>query len=226
MNKADYGQFIEVMNSICDVYGKNHLSEMAAAIWWKAFENHSLQEVQAGLTAHVTNPDSGQYMPKPADVIKSLGGTTADQSAIAWSKVDRAVRTVGGYQDVSFDDAVIHAVITDMGGWIALCSKNDTEWPFIQREFENRYRGFIARKGAFDYPPMLIGTATAINNMTRHEWRPELQNFVVNPVLIGNPKHAQKVISGGTESAGSLKITRVSELADEQATRLLGVDHD
>lgn len=220
MNQNDYDQFVDVLNSVSELYGKPALSEFAVSLWWKALESYELGEFQKGLSEHITNPDSGQFMPKPADVVKALGGTTADRAAIAWSKVDRAVRSVGGYQDVAFDDPAIHAAIVDMGGWIAVCSKSDQEWPFIQREFENRYRGFASRKGAFEYPPMLIGISTATNNVNRHEWRPELRNFTAKPVLIGNPKRAQNVISGGTESAGGLRITRLSDLS-ESAMMLL-----
>jgi hypothetical protein len=33
-------------------------------------------------------------------------------------------------------------VISDMGGWVLLGSKGDGDWPFIAKEFENRYRGY------------------------------------------------------------------------------------
>lgn len=34
---------------------------------------------------------------------------------VAWNKVDKAVRQVGAWTSVMFDDALIHRVISDMG---------------------------------------------------------------------------------------------------------------
>ncbi len=56
-----------------------------------------------------------------------LGGSTQDAALAAWSKVDRAVREVGPYQSVAFDDALIHRVLFEMGGWIPLGSKTEDE---------------------------------------------------------------------------------------------------
>lgn len=215
MKQQDYFEFIELMSSVCELYSKAPLSEFTISIWWGALESFSFQEVRAGLSRHIQNPDNGQFFPKPADVVRALGGTTADSAAIAWSKLDRAVRSVGLYQDVAFDDAIIHAVVQDMGGWVAVCSKSDQEWPFVQREFENRYRGYATRRVTPDYPPILIGVASASNAMNAHEFRPELRNYKSKPVLIGEVKRAQLVIAGGVECAGGTKITRLSYLSKD-----------
>jgi hypothetical protein len=222
MQQQDFEQFGDVMASLCDLYGKSKLSEFALSLWWGAMEHYTLREVQVGLTRHIQNPDNGQFFPKPADVTRAIGGTTADSAALAWSKVDRAVRSVGGYQDVAFDDAYIHAAIVDMGGWITLCSKNDSEWPFVQREFENRYRGYATRRAVPEYLPVLIGIASASNEVNRHQFRPELRHFKNKPVLIGNPEKAQLVIAGGVECDGAVKITRLSGMT-ELALKLLEV---
>ena len=90
-----------------------------------------------------------------------------------------------------FDDALIHRVIHDMGGWIALGTKKEDEWPFVAKEFENRYRGFNARGERPPYPPVLIGLSSAHNH--RKGYSPE------TPVLIGNEQSARHVFSGGSD---------------------------
>jgi hypothetical protein len=225
MKQQDYLEFIELMNSVCELYSKAALSEFTISIWWGAFESFSFQEVRAGLSRHIQNPDNGQFFPKPADVVRALGGTSADSAAMAWSKVDRAARMVGTYQDVAFDDAIIHAVLQDMGGWICVGGKSDSEWPFVQREFENRYRGYVTRRATPEYPPVMIGIASASNATNAHEFRPELRNYKSKPVLIGEVKRAQLVIEGGVECAGGTKITRLSDLSKD-AMLLLGNGDD
>lgn len=104
-----------------------------------------LAAVKDALNRHCVNPDNGQFMPKPADVVKLLQGSSQDGALVAWAKVDRAVRQVGTYSTVVFDDPIIHRVVQDMGGWVALGDKREKEWPFVAKEFENRYRGYPMR---------------------------------------------------------------------------------
>ena len=78
-----------------------------------------------------------------------------------------------------------------MGGWIALGSKGEDEWPFVAKEFENRYRGFRSRNEYPEYPASLMGMATAHNNQKGFKTDP--------PVLIGNEQLARLVLYGGTD---------------------------
>ena len=202
MNPHDYDQFSQAMTATMELYGKPSLSEFSLSLWWGALECYTLAEVLGGLSRHVQNPDSGQFAPKPADVVRAIGGTTHDNSAMAWAKVDRAVRSIGGYEDVVFDDAYIHAAIEDMGGWVRVCTGHTDEgWPFVQREFENRYRGYATRRSLHDYPRLLVGIANAANN--RNGLNPK---HIKPPRLVGDEKKAMAVYrSGSFEQKGQFK---------------------
>ncbi len=179
---------------------------MALALWWNALKQYDLPAVREGLNRHMQNPDTGQYMPKPADVIKFIGGTTQDGALLAWAKVDRAVRMVGTYQSVAFDDPAINAVLQDMGGWIALGTKSEDEWPFVAKEFENRYRGYRLR-GEFEFPKWLPGIAEAHNAQS-----PQNAQRIEPPVLIGDPVKARQVLLMG----GSTKKDAAKQLTDAE----------
>lgn len=120
-----------------------------------------------------------------------LGGTTQDAALVAWSKVERAVREVGPYPSVGFNNALIHRVLHEMGGWIALSTKTEEHWPFVRNEFVNRYRGYRMRSEMPDYPAVLMGRVEAHN--TREGFCPQA------PVLIGDPEQATQVMRGGTD---------------------------
>lgn len=200
MTEKDFDEFENVISGVGDLYGKK-MSEWGLSIWWEALKNYDLLAIRDALSKHVRNPDTGQFMPKPADVVKMIGGSTVDSALIAWSKVDRAVREVGTYQDVVFDDPVIHRVIDDMGGWISLGTKTDAEWPFTAREFENRYRGYAGRGTTPEYLGILTGISNAHNQQ---------QGFkTYGPVLIGNAKAAREVMRLGCGKV--LQITRIGE---------------
>ncbi|MDR1351530.1 MAG: DUF6475 domain-containing protein [Zoogloeaceae bacterium] len=190
MNENDEDKFKSLLKGVYDFYGKD-LSEFALSIWWRGLKRFDFSAVSLAMSRHLMNSDTGQYLPKPADVMRMLGGRTEDRALTAWAKVDKAIRQVGPYLSVAFDDPLIHRVLHDMGGWIGLAQKTEDEWPFVGREFENRYRGFAMRGETPDYPRVLIGIAEAGNAR---------KGLAVDPpTLIGDPARARQVMSGGTE---------------------------
>lgn len=198
MTEKDFDEFENVISGVGDLYGKK-MSEWGLSIWWEALKNYDLLAIRDALSKHVRNPDTGQFMPKPADVVKMIGGSTVDSALVAWTKVDKAVRQVGTYADVVFDDPVIHRVIDDMGGWIAMGTKTESDWPFVAKEFENRYRGYSIRGSIPEYQNVMVGIANAQNQ--QHGFDNQ------EPVLIGNVKQARQVMNlGGGRSIG---ITRL-----------------
>lgn len=189
MQQPDFDSFVDILQVVGEQYGKK-LSDGLIALYWQGLKDYDFAAVSDALGRHLRNPDNGMFMPKIADIVKMLQGSTQDSALIAWAKVDKAVRQVGTYMDVVFDDPLIHRVIHDMGGWIALGTKAEDEWPFIAKEFENRYRGFKARGEIPEYPSHLIGVAGAHNVKEGFASSP--------PVLIGNKQAAQSVLAGGT----------------------------
>lgn len=192
MNTEDFQKFHDGMVGVMSFYGKD-LSAFALDVWWSALRNYDLQAITQAFNRWLSNPDQGQFPPKPADVIKMLAGSTQDKAFAAWAKVDRAVRSVGAYASVAFDDPIIHRVIHDMGGWVGLGQKSEDEWPFVARNFENMYRGYAARGEVPDYPQVLLGIAEAYNGSNGFKSDP--------PRLIGDRLKALAVMEGGKDSA-------------------------
>lgn len=189
MIQKDRKEFFQYLASVYGMYSKD-FSEFVGSVWWEAMTPYDLVAVKDALNRHCINPDVGQYLPKPADVVRMLQGSTQDSALLAWAKVDRAVREVGTYRSVAFDDALVHRVVVEMGGWVALGAKNDEEWPFLRNEFVNRYRGYRGRAQLPEYPPVLIGMAEASNSK---------EGFASEgPFLIGDAKRAQAVMIRGS----------------------------
>lgn len=192
MRQSDYEQFLAMLGAINELLGRGKpLSDTAISLWWGALAEYDLSAVRQAFDRHVKNPDTGQFMPAPADVIRMIAGSTMDSALMAWSKVDRAIRHIGTYQSVIFDDALIHRVIQEMGGWVEIGSKDDKEWPFVQKEFEMRYRGYKSRNERPEYPAVLIGMAEAHNSQ---------QGMLSQaPLLLGDTAAARSVVIGGTD---------------------------
>lgn len=199
MKQADFDGFADILQVVSEQYGKK-LSDGAIALYWQGLHDFELSAVREALGRHLRNTDTGQFMPKIADIIRMLQGSTQDSALTAWAKVDKALRTVGPYETVVFDDPLVHVVLHDMGGWVGLGTKTEDEWPFVAKEFENRYRGFKARGEVPHYPPKLIGIAEAHNAQQGQK--------VAEPILIGDASKAKKVMTAGTDRP-LLGITRL-----------------
>jgi len=212
VNAADKPKFFALMGDVQAFYGKD-FSEFAGRVWWEALKSYDYRAVADALNRHCVNPDTGQFSPKPADVVKMLSGSTQDAAFVAWSKVDRGVRQVGTGRSVVFDDPVIHRVISDMGGWSEMGRKTEDEWPFIRNEFVNRYRGYRMRSEIPEYQRVLIGHYEASNNQLGFESDP--------PTLIGEPEAAKAVMLGGSDKP----LLQVTHSGIEGVVEKLLIEH-
>jgi hypothetical protein len=161
MNQNDAGRFRELLQGVYSYY-RIELSQFHIDVFWHALKAFDFAPVQDAFNRHVQNPDNGQFLPKVADIVKLIGGGTADRALLAWSKFEIAVQYVGSWDSVVFDDPIIHQVADDMGGWMELCAREEKDWPFTKNEFVQRYRGY-ANSRLLSYPAKLIGRFEAEN---------------------------------------------------------------
>ena len=189
----DKKEFAQFMAGMFAVYNKE-VSQMLLRIWFESLRQYDLKAVKDALARHLLNPDNGQFLPKPADVVKLIGGTTIDTALEAWSAVDNAVRTVGTYRSVAFADPIIHKVIQDMGGWVALGNKKEDEWPFVAKEFQTRYRGIKTTGQPVDALPQLTGIAAQQNSVAGIQ-------YAEPPILIGKRNDSIRTLNSTHEVA-------------------------
>ena len=168
---------------------RQEFNPLILSVWWSALKTYDEAAVADALSRHTVDPDKGQFCPRPADVVRLIQGGKLDASMLAWSKVERAIRSVGRYSSVVFDDPIIHAVVYDMGGWVKLCEITEDELPFRAKEFETRYAGYRTRGRLETYPKHLTGEAEGHNRAGGYRVDP--------PVMIGDHRACQIVFQGG-----------------------------
>ena len=205
MRDTDFSEFCETLMVTSEVFGKP-MSDAAMNFWWTLFKDFELADFSRAMALHVTNTDKGgTFMPKPADIIRLIEGANVDLAAMAWAKVDRAWRTIGHMESVVFDDLLIHAVLSDMGGWAGLMSRNDNDsWPFVAREFEDRYRAYKVMRRTPVYPAILKGMMQIendANGFSKHNNPPR---------LIGNAEQAREVLVKGLDAPHSA-VAQITE---------------
>lgn len=201
MLQRDFRRFAMALTACAELYGKP-VSEGAMSLWWQALERFDIEQIEAAFRRVIEDPEGGQFMPKPADLIKRLEGTATERSLIAWGKVLEAARVVGAYRSVVFDDGAIHAAISDLGGWPSVCRSDADELPFLQRRFCDAHRAYSTRHG-LSFPSRLLGEHESAN---RHSGQP-----VAPPILVGDAQRAQAVALAGTSGPK----TQFTQLADQ-----------
>lgn len=163
MGNNDVMRFGALLSALAEYYRKP-LSDGVVDLYWQGLREYDYEAIEHAAWAHTKSGDeSGRWMPTISDFIKVLAGRSDDHSALAWAKVDRAIRTVGTWDDVVFDDPIIHRVIADMGGWVLLGQKGDDEWPFVGNQFRAAYKGYTVRAKVPEYPKRLLGIANTHN---------------------------------------------------------------
>ncbi len=209
MTQNDYFEFVEIWSQVAEVYNKQP-SDGALNLIFNALQRFDLEQIKQGLTAHINDPKHGDFAPKPADIVRHIEGDGDSRALAAWSKVEQAIRTVGPYESVVFDDPRTMAAVDDMGGWIKLCEVTEKELQFKGNEFVKRFMGYLSRPPE-QFPAKLLGMTEAANSG-------EHQEFVQEPRLIGKPKLCLQVMRKGTKKKpGAL---RLSEALDQVAGQL------
>jgi hypothetical protein len=189
MTDSDKKRFAAAMYSFTAIYEMDFSSKAVLKIWFESLANHTIEEIESAVTRYIKSPDFGSYKPKPSDLIKILEGTSDDRAFSAWSKLEKAVRRVGTYKTVVFDDPIIHRVVDDMGGWCEIGRKEERELPFVSKEFCQRYRAFSSKSIIPDHSKKLLGLSEGDNTARGFEHKEE-------PVLCGDEEKALLVYSG------------------------------
>lgn len=143
MKANDKMLFCTLLTSVAELYGK-HLEANSLDIYWHTLKKYSLETIRRAVQFHVTNQDNGQFMPKPADLLRYIEESNDIKSLHAWDKVVLAMQKVGAQNSIEFDDPAIHVVINEMGGWITICYESDNKkLPFKAIEFQRRYSAYL-----------------------------------------------------------------------------------
>lgn len=215
MTNNDLHAFDRLWQDAMSVYGKSVDTKVTYMVF-QALVSFPLQDIELALKRHMTNPDTGQFPPKPADIVKHIRGNSQSSSGEAWAKVDYAIRCVGPWRSVVFDDPKIHAAIERLGGWQTVANSSGEEYPFVQNKFVKLYQGFTVQPPD-TFPRVLIGTCEHQNSEDRTFRRGTANDA---PALIGNKDRARLVYQGGKADMGIVAITH------EDTAEFLSIEHD
>lgn len=133
----------------------------ALRLWIATFSDLTQEQLHDALLRYTKE---GSEFPTPASVRKFAGHGEAgidDRAGIAWANVRLAIRRVGPYESIDFDDRIINAAIRNIGGWEKLCDVPHDKIEWKAKEFIDMYKT-IVRTGIGDGSP-LHGITARVN---------------------------------------------------------------
>lgn len=90
-------------------------------------------------------------LPMPAEIREYSLGLKEDEMMVRINRakllLNKGISKAGIYNDVVFEDPVIHLCIDSIGGWIIFCKKSSKEVEdWLKWDFPKLYRSFSSRK--------------------------------------------------------------------------------
>ncbi len=123
MDSNDTGKFSDAMGVMCEVFSKE-LSPLAIQTYFRAMERFQVEQIEGAISEAIV---SCRFFPKPVELIEFItgkSGNLADIAEVEAGKVLQAVKQIGHYNSVKFDDPVTTAVIhMGFGGWSKVCQE-------------------------------------------------------------------------------------------------------
>ena len=146
-------RFLELMTGLSQLYDKD-LSPFALDIYYDILKDYEYPRLEKAVKQVIAN-NKYNCIPKPAEILEYLVGTRDDKALSAWLQAHNAAIAVGHWQSVEFKDPIISHCLNELGGWIAFCSAQIEELPFIEKRFMNLYNLFLKRE--VKEPMKLVG---------------------------------------------------------------------
>lgn len=177
MNQGDGQRFGMEILKLSEAFNAP-VSEARASVFFESLADLSIERVvEACRRARQTL----EFFPSPGKLRALAEGVPQDHAEVAWIRFLTAVRHVGSYQSVDFDDEVLHETIRALwGGWATVAeSFTMDEEPYRHAEFLKTYRALASRDLGVATP--LLGRL-AIENGARG-----LTGYIPAPIRVLNP---------------------------------------
>jgi len=77
---------------------EREITELACQFWCEDMAEYPVEAVERAFAAHRRDPERGQFLPKPADIIRHLQGDSTQRAMLAWGEAVECARNGGaGY---------------------------------------------------------------------------------------------------------------------------------
>ena len=196
MENCNLKAFEQIMTSLNELFGDagKKVSHLKMDLYYNALKDLSIEQLNDAVNILCVTKTIKTW-PLPAEIRQAVEGNPTDRANVAFDKLIGAVRGIGPYRTVIFDDPAIHAFIQSYGGWEEICDKTIEDWKFMRNEFVRGYSGYARQ--ASTVPLQLTGIHDAVN-------RAKGIDYAIPPAIIGDPVKALE----WTEKAALVRNTQ------------------
>jgi len=144
MENRESPAFASLWTSAIEQVGGEPSNE-AIKLAFDLLKDLSLDEIHRAIGVHCAGSKSHTRI-TPGDVREIVEGSCEAQAERAWSRLESAVRGVGPWKSVAFDDPILQGVVHEMGGWVKMGEITEHDWKFRRQEFVRRYSDYVKRR--------------------------------------------------------------------------------
>lgn len=191
MENKDFKNFCKDLAGLGEMFGKQ-INDTLYELYWEFLKDLSLEDFNraANILARTS-----KFFPRPVEFREQVLPDITVRASLAYNKIHNAFISAGAYSTVIFDDAVIHAVIDNLGGWVKYCNLTDDEVKWWRKDFERLYRDMypLVARGELIPPRTLPGLYAIDSHAT---------DTAQKPVIIGDKQKAlawvkELILEGG-----------------------------
>ena len=195
MNYEQSERFLFIMAALAEATSQE-ASEMKIKIYAKALGDLSLDSIENACWQIIKTRKLATF-PKVAEIRESISGEPETQALLALEKLEDAMRSIGRYRTVSFDDPAIHSAVEAFaGGWVAICEMQEDEWKWGRKEFMKLYQAFVKQPKS-EVAQKLIGVHEHNNELAGREVVTETK-YIGQPLKVAEiaPERLQGLLTG------------------------------
>ena len=176
-SKSRSEQILECVTILAEAW-RQKITPMTVRTYELGLSDLDINAVKRGVMAAIREC---QFMPSVHELRKLSGAADSridakDRPLLAWQAVRWAIAHVGQDQTPGFgDDVVIHATISQLGGWLLLCDTPSDEMHWLEKRFCATYSALCSVKLSPDLTKRPAGTAE-IGNLR--------QGYVSEPIPV------------------------------------------
>lgn len=177
-------EFNEGFLALCEMTDKTP-SKPYTKFYYEAVKHLDVKEWEKSI-AHVIQTRKYTNMPMPAEILEHAQGNPEDTALIAIQRLETAMREVGAYDSVQFDDPVLTELVGGYdGGWPGLCQITYDDWKFEKPRLMKLYKALSSR-GVPNNTLRLTGISEIQNGGRFLDWEPtvHLISDKIKPVMI------------------------------------------
>jgi len=191
---------------------RSELSDIELELWIADIETSGIDWEQAVSALGLYRRTAGnKFAPRISDIVEVCHGTADDAAETAWGRVQDAVRRVGKYTSVVFDDIKTMNAIELSGGWVKMCNADLANEMADRAAFRKAYHAAKSDTCRNMLPGLHVDDSDEIR-------------------MLGEPEKCYQIMQQGTEKStihgiGTNTRELISGITEDLKINIKGVDN-